>query len=396
VLQYGTRLRSGLLLGQASLTVLLLAGALLFARSLGTLQSMPLGYDVDRVLVATPTFRPTPLETEAMRNVYRALLAQAQNLPGVQAASWARTAPALGTIPSRLYVQGIDSVGALGSFAQNAVSPDYFSVMNTRIVQGRGFTEQDHANAPGVALVSERMASALWPGREAVGQCLRVGADTAGCTTVVGVTEDVVNSMWARLQGGRQPFYFYLSVEQGTTGDGRILLRTVGNPASHAESVRHALQRVMPGASYITVQPMRATMNIYHRPWRLGAHSFGAFGLLALVIAAVGLYGVISYNIAQRMHELSVRVALGARRTNIARIVVGQSTALALGGVAIGSGLVIVASRWIQPLLFGQSALDPRVFGLVAAVMLLVALVASALPALRAMRADARGALRVG
>lgn len=394
VISSRTRLRSGLLLTQTALSVLLLVGALLFGRSLGRLEAMPLGYHPDRVLVATPVFRATPLDESGRAAVFRTLLAEAQRIPGVEAAAWSRTGPILGTIQAPLFVPGIDSVGALGSFAQNGVSPDYFQVLDTRIVRGRGISALEAANAPRVALVSERMAMALWPDQEAIGQCLRVGADTVPCSTVVGVVEDIVTNMWSRLDGTPQPFYYYLAVEQSHQGDGRILLRVSGDPALHLERVRIALQRLLPGASYMTVEPMRQTLDIYYRPWQLGARMFGAFGGLALIVAALGLYGVISYNIAQRMHELGVRLALGARRLHIIRLVIGPGTSLALGGVSAGLALALFAARWIQPLLFNQSASDPRVFGIVSAVMVGIALVASALPTLRALRADPNRLLR--
>jgi putative ABC transport system permease protein len=139
---------------------------------------------------------------------------------------------------------------------------------------------------------------------------------------------------------------------------------------------------------------MAALVDQRQRSWRLGATMFVAFGILALIVAAIGLYGVIGYNVAQRMHELGVRVALGAQRGDILRLVVGQSLRFAIAGVFIGALAAALASRWIQPLLFRQSATDPLVYGGVSAMMLVVALAASALPAFRAARADPNLALR--
>ena len=173
-----------------------------------------------------------------------------------------------------------------------------------------------------------------------------------------------------------------------------MLLRLRGDPTLEAESIRKALQRVMPGASYITVQPLREIVQDARRSWRLGATMFVAFGVLALVVAAVGLYGVIGYNVAQRMHELGVRVALGAQRASILRLVVGQSVRFAFAGVAVGACVAVLVSSWIQPLLFQQSATDPRIYGVVATMMIVVALAASAVPAFHAVRADPITALR--
>jgi ABC-type antimicrobial peptide transport system permease subunit len=172
------------------------------------------------------------------------------------------------------------------------------------------------------------------------------------------------------------------------------VLRLRGDPAREAEGVRAALQRVMPGASYLTVLPLRDVVRDARRSWRLGATMFVAFGVLALVVAAVGLHGVIGYDVAQRRHELGVRAALGARRADLLRLVVARSVGLALLGAVLGALAAAAASRWIQPLLFRQSATDPLVYGAVGATMLAVAVLASALPALRATRTDPGSALR--
>jgi ABC-type antimicrobial peptide transport system permease subunit len=194
---------------------------------------------------------------------------------------------------------------------------------------------------------------------------------------------------------GSERYHYYLSIDQFTrTWGNGMVLRLRGDPAREAEGVRQALQRVIPGASYVTVRPLREIVGDAQRSWRLGATMFVAFGVLALAVAGVGLYGVIGYDVAQRMHELSVRVALGARRLDILRLVVRKSIALTLAGTALGSVAALLVSRWIQPLLFRQSATDPLVYGAVAALLIVVALAASALPALRATKADPNAALR--
>jgi ABC-type antimicrobial peptide transport system permease subunit len=167
-----------------------------------------------------------------------------------------------------------------------------------------------------------------------------------------------------------------------------------GDPRKSAEIVRTSLQKLMPGQSYVTVTPLIDIVDGARRSWKLGATMFVAFGVLALIVAAIGLYGVIGYNVTQRMHELGVRVALGAQQRDILRLVVGQGMAFGVAGVALGGVLAFTASRWIQPLLFRQSAKDPLVYALVAAIMLVVALAASASPARRAAKADPNAALR--
>jgi hypothetical protein len=295
------------------------------------------------------------------------------------------------TSNTNLYVAGIDSVQRLGIFTYQATTPDYFRTMGTRIVRGRGFTSADRLGAPDAAVVSKSMAAVLWPGQDALGQCFRVRVDTMPCTTVVGIAEDMVQ----RDIAGTQRYHYYMSIDQFTRTSGNgMVLRLRGDPALEGEAIRASLQRVMPGASYLTIRPLGTIVENAQRSWRMGAAMFVAFGVLALVVAGVGLYGVIGYNVTQRMHELGIRVALGAQRSSLLRIVVGQSVRFVLTGVALGTVVALLASGWIEPLLFRQSARDPVVYGGVGLLMLLIALAASALPALRASRADPNAALR--
>jgi len=237
------------------------------------------------------------------------------------------------------------------------------------------------------------MARALWPQGNALGQCFRVRADTMPCTTVVGIAEDMVQrDITADVR-----FHFYLPIDQFRRTSGRgLLVRMFSDPVQGGEDVRRALQRVLPSTSYLTVQPLRTIVEEAQRPWRLGATMFGAFGILAVIVAAIGLYGVVSYGVTQRLHELGVRTALGARPAAIVRLVVGQSVRYALAGVVAGTVVALAAARWIEPLLFRQTATDPAVYGLVAFAMIAVAVVASAWPALRAARVDPVDALREG
>lgn len=387
----GTRLRSGLLVLQATLSVVLLVGASLFVRSLGAVKAMPMGYDADRVLLVSRVIRGNTFQDSTQHALRRFLLATAQSLPGVESAAWVSSAPFVSTSSTAVFVPGMDSTSHFGEFTYQATTPDYFRTMGTRIVRGRGFTSADRLGAENVLVVSESMARALWPGQEAIGKCARVWRDTMPCATIVGVAEDMVQ----RDLAGTKRYHFYIPIEQFTrTWGNGLVVRMRGDVPRQAESVRSALQRVIPAPSYVTVRPLSEVVQDAQRSWRLGATMFMAFGMLALIVAAVGLYGVIGYSVAQRMHELGVRVALGAQRSDLIRLVVGQGVALALTGTMLGVGIAVLASRWIQPLLFRQSATDPWTYAAVGAVMLLVALVASALPAMRASRADPNAALR--
>jgi putative ABC transport system permease protein len=195
--------------------------------------------------------------------------------------------------------------------------------------------------------------------------------------------------------GEQKRFHYYVSVDQVPASGPRFLVMSVaGSPAVETERVRKALQAAMPGTSYVTVRPMESLLDGTYRTWRLGASMFLCFGVLALIVASVGLYGLIGYEVTQRMHELGVRVALGARRQDIIGLVVGRTIKLMAAGIVLGGAGAFVAGRWLQPLLFRQSSSDARVYGLVGATMLLVAVLASALPALRASQADPNRSLR--
>lgn len=386
-----SRLRTTLLVTQFALSFVLLVGAGLFVRSLNNVEHMRIGFDTEPIVMVNHNLRGAALDDSARLQLVRTLLEATQNYPGVEAAAAVSTIPFWSTSSTSLFVAGIDSVRALGRFTYQQTTPDYFRTAGTRILRGRGIDVGDRAGAPLVAVVSEGMANVLWPGEDAIGKCMRVSRDTMPCTTVVGIAENIVQ------QDLRDPdrFQYYLpAVQHQPTAATTIYARMIGDPATQQEGLRLTLQKLMPGDGYIETQPLREIVRQQQGSWRLGATMFVAFGILALVVAAVGLYGVIGYNVAQRMHELGVRIALGAENGHIVRLVIGQSARFAFVGIAAGAVLAYVAGRWLEPLLFEQSARDPIIFAAVTTVLLLVTLIASAAPALRAVRADPATALR--
>jgi predicted permease len=377
---------------QGALSVILLVGAGLFVRSLGNVRTIHLGFDAEPVLMARPNLRGFQLDSGAMIQHQNRLLATAKGIPGVASAARVNTRP-FSTNMELLFVDGIDSVQKLGRFVIQFASPEYFDVMDTRILRGRAFTAADDDRRPRVTVVSESMARVLWPGREAIGRCIRISADTMPCTTVIGIAEDAA---YNNLTEERRLTHYLPQAQSRYAGGGNtLLLRMAERDVSGSiERVRRELQRAMPGQGYVTVQPLEDFVDAQRRSWTLGAAMFVAFGVLALLVAGVGLYGVIAYNVAQRMHELGVRIALGAQARDVMRLVVGQGISFALAGVAIGVGVALLAARWIQPLLFRQSATDPVTYGTVGALLVVVAVLASAVPALRATRADPNSVLR--
>jgi predicted permease len=386
----GSRLRSSLLVLQASLSVVLLVGAGLFVRSLLNVGAVDPGYDVERLVWVEPHLRGTRLDSAEQRALQHTLLDRARRHPSVEHATFALTVPFSSTYNDDIYLPGADSASKIGYFIMQGASDSYFSTLGTRITRGRGFGPEDGAGSSPVAVVSESMARGLWPNQEAIGQCIKIGADTAPCRTVIGVAENVKLGNFA----DEANLVYYLPETQLGTNFYTLFARVRGDPAAVGESLRRQLQPVMPGAGYLRMQPVRQLVAPSMRSWRLGATMFAVFGGLALALAAIGLYSVIAYSVAQRTHEMGVRVALGARSVDLVRLIVRDGMRVAVVGVLIGAIAAAVAGRWIAPLLFDVSARDPVVFGAVVIVLFGVALAASWLPALRASRIDPNEALR--
>ena len=385
-----SKLRVGLLLMQGALSVVLLVGAGLFVRSLNNVRSIRMGYDIDPILLVNLNMRGVALDSAGNILLRQKLLAATKSIPEIEIASLQTSVPFWSTWSEDLHVAGIDSVRKLGEFDLNGVSPEYFATLGTRIVRGRGITEADVATAPGAMVVSAAMAKRIWPTADAIGQCVKMGSDTMPCTYVVGIAEDIKSQ---KLDAD-DAYYYYLSHAQFHPDQGGIFVRTRGAGPKTSETIRRALQKEMPGASYVTITPFADIVGSQTKSWELGAGMFLAFGLLALTLAAIGLFSVISYNVAQRTHELGVRVALGAQMGDLIRLVVSEGVKLGAIGVGIGAAVALASGRWIAPLLFKESPRDPVIFGVVAAVLLSVTVVASFIPARRAARVDPNRALR--
>ena len=386
-----SRARTLLLVFQGALSVVLLVGAGLFVRSLQNVRAVDLGFDVDPVLLVGPNLRGLQLSPPERAQLARRLVEEARSMPEVESAARGISVPFWSTESLGFTVPGVDSVRKLGRFFIQMASADYFRTMGTRIVRGRPITEADRAGGQLVAVVSEGMAAALWPGQDAIGKCIMLrGITSPPCRTVVGIAENIRQNSLTE----SQKLQWYLPIEQMRPEEAGVFVRTRGDASAHAEVVRRRLQRLMPGSGYVTVMPMREVMDPRHRSWELGATMFVVFGGLALVLAAIGLYSVIAYAVAQRTPEIGVRIALGASSHDVLRMVLGQGLRYAVTGIVIGGAIAIWASKWVGPLLFSVSAKDPSVYAIVVAVLLGAAIVASMVPALRAARVDPNVALR--
>ena len=392
----GSRGRVVLLVFQTTLSVVLLIGAGLFVRSFRNVRAIRLGYDADSLLFAAMNMRGTRLDGVETAALTDRLVATARALPGVVDVTPATTIPFLGGERRTLYVPGIDSVRKLGRFQLQFGSPEYFATLGTRILRGRGLLPTDRANAPAVVVVSEAMARVLWKDQEPIGKCFRISDPKGPCMTVVGVAENIRTLDFT----SDDQFTYYLPAAQYAAQLGPpqgvvLLVRVRGRPNAFASMLRETLQREMPGASYITVQPLREFVDPAMRSWRAGAWMFLGLGLLALVLAAVGLYAVIAFAVAQRTHELGVRIALGARGADVLRLVIGEGVRVTLVGVVIGLGVALTAASTLSALLFQVSARDPLTYAGVASILIAVGILASTIPAVRAARVDPNAALRV-
>jgi predicted permease len=399
-----SRLRSALTVAQAALSVLLLVGAGLFVRSLERVRALDLGVEADRVLVTRMRWPRLPAgATEAQqeaenarrRGVYLRAVERIRSIPGVEHASLAVGLSFQMSFSQRVRVPGWDTLPSLGTGSPrvSAVTSDYFETVGTRLLRGRAFTPADGAGSEPITIVNETMARTLWPNRDPIGECFYAGdARDVPCARIVGIAADA-----RRFQLRERPgMHYYLPFGQERGFGGTVLVvRPTGAPAALVPALRSALAEVDAGISYVDVELLQESVDPQIRPWRLGAAVFGMMGVLALLVAAVGLYSVLSYVVAQRRHEMGVRLALGATGGAIARLVMRSSFAMAAAGIAIGLALALAGGRFIAPLLFDTSPRDSLVLAVVTISLVSVAILASILPGLRARRVDPMEAMRV-
>ena len=393
-----TRTQIMMLVVQGALSVLLLVGAGLFVRSLAALQQLDLGIDSERLLSVGLAPGERPLPTDLRQKLQERI----SRISGVE-----RTTIVTGTMPfvsswaTRLNIPGLPNrpTVASGGPYVNAVDPDYFRTMGTSVIEGRPFNESDRVGAPLVAIVNASMARLYWPGESALGKCLQVGINDPPCSTVVGVVENTRRN--AVVEGENLLYYLPLPQAPGTVlfAGTRILVRTADDDeaakAAIAERIRREALTLEPGLRYVGVQPLSDVIAPQLRSWRLGAALFGGFGLLALVVAAVGLYSVIAFDVQGRQREIGLRAALGAPAAAIARSLVATGIKIAAVGIAIGlAGAWLLAPPLMADLLYGVSPRDGGVFVTVTVVLVLSSIAATLLPARRAARIDPVVALR--
>ena len=291
-------------------------------------------------------------------------------------------------------VAGRDSLPSLpnGGPYFNVVDDDYFATLGARIVRGRGILPDDLRGTTRVAVINEALARHYWPNESPIGRCVSIG-DDHGCTEIVGVVQDVL--MFALINDERSQIYLPPTHPSFRGSQpGALLIRTTGDSRTVADAVHRELQSMSADMPFVSVRSFEDIVAPDLRAWRLGAFMFSIFGALALVIAAVGLYGALAYAVDQRSREMSVRMALGARGADVIRLVAIEGMRVVVAGVAIGLLVSLAMGRAVAPVLNATSPRDPFVFAVVVLSLLVVSLAAILIPAWRAARIDATAALR--
>src|SRR5262245_59557330 len=390
------RIRRGLVIAEVALAVMLVIGAGLLVRTVYNLRNVDAGFDRSRLV----TFSITTLDS--IYSKYQRLLAAFRAVPGVQSADRKSGLP-----PARppdgedTYIDNYSSPdGDPTPYVDHyqSVMSDYLETMGIPIVRGRSFQPADAASPGMVAIVNERLANMFWRGQDPIGQRLRPGW-AKPWFTVIGVARDVKQAGLDQKTGTE--FYFFVDqMANAPSPLGRapvtinVVLRTALPPAALSQTVERLVHEMDPSVPVVQLREMDDVFSESIRRPRLLAELVGVFAGLALLLAVIGVYGVLSYVVAQRHHEIGIRMALGARRGDVVGLVM-RETMLLLGiGVIIGLGATLASTRWVTSLLFGLQPHDPLTIGLAVLVLLAVAVVAGYLPARRAARVDPIVSLR--
>jgi putative ABC transport system permease protein len=377
------RFRGVLVAAEVALSLVLLTAAGLLGQSFLRMRGMRTGVEVDRVWAMPLVLLPARYDRwEARTAFYDEVLRRVSGLPGIAAAGITTridlVQPGLGYL---IRLEGAPDPGA--GARGRSITPDYLQVLGIPLVHGRGFTARDNASSPPVMLVNESFARRFFPGRDPIGRRVTYSTDRITCE-IVGVVRDVRSS----LQNAQSNEEVYLPLTQRPWLVARLVVRLAGNSAGAAAGIRRAVQAVDPDQAVASLEPLDRFMERSLEQPRMTMSLVLVFAGTALLLAAVGIYGVMAYTVAQRAREIGIRMALGARTTDVRSMVIRQSMQLVLAGVAVGIPFAVLLGRLYTILLFGVNAADPANFAGVIAILSAVALAASYVPAVRATRVD--------
>ncbi len=385
-------LRRGLVIVQVALSAVLLVGAGLFIRTLGAALSVEPGYDIDRVLLTTVDFGAAGMTPPTVPASGGRMLTEVRAIPGVEAAAFGHIIPFSGAFVARPAAPESEPMSTDDEdrfFVPYAViSPDYFRTLGMTL-RGRDFTPADGPQAPRVMIINDTLARRHWPGQDAIGKRMKLSA--AGPPhEVIGVVPD---GKYVTLTEAQHP-YMYLPWSQSPRPRMTLHVRTAGSPSGLAGSVRAALRSVNPDVPALAPRTLRDYVDRSIGSQRVVARLLFIFGGIALAVAAVGVYGLTAYTVAQRRKELGVRVALGARPGDLVRLLASQSLVLVSIGLVAGTGAALLLARLVASMLFGVTGSDPLSFGAGAGLLAVTMLAATIIPARKATRVDPLGALR--
>ena len=391
-------LRSALVIAEVALALVLLTGAGLLLRSLHQILSVDPGFHPQNVLTATVDLPDSTYSTAAqMRAFHQNVLARLTELPGLEAAGAVNWMPlGEGWVRGDFQMDGGYHRPRGFDVLKPVVSPGYFRAIGIRLLSGRVFTEHDTAKAPGVVIVSETVARTLWPGESPLGKRISM-EDVPGpgdWLTVVGVVDDIRQQ---QLTDKPSPAIYQPYAQVNNTfflGHMTYVLRTGANPAALAPSIRAILRQIDPDQPLQSVETMSDVIAGATASQRFLAQVIGAFSLMAVLLAAIGLYGVLASSVAERTREIGIRMAMGADSADVVSMVLRRTLLLTAMGVALGAAGALAVTRALKGFLFEVTPTDPLTFGLVATFLLMIALVAALAPARRAYTVDPLIALR--
>jgi predicted permease len=392
-------LRNALVITQVALSLALLISTGLFLRTLRYARQIDLGFKPDQVLEVSFNLRLQGYNETKGREFYQQLVERLERLPGVHTASVTNLLP-LGfmwlstpVVPEDREVPPNERVFA----GDVSVGLQYFETIGTPLLRGRDFSAQDTINSPQVAIVSEKLARRLWPEikepGEALGKRLRVGRSNLISCEVIGVSKDSRNNIFNRIDREPEPT-IYRPFAQNYSALASLIVRTDGDPRGLTSAVRRGVAALDENLPPQNLQPLSETVSLASWSARTGAAVLGVFGLLGLVLAAIGIYGVMSYSVSRRTREIGLRMAMGAETRDVIKLIFKQAMGLTLIGAVIGLMLAVAVTRLLASLLYGVTATDPATFAGVVLFVIGVAMLACYLPARRATKVDPMEALR--
>jgi putative ABC transport system permease protein len=390
------RLRGALVVGQIALTLVLLVCAGLVWKSFAAIMRVNPGMQIENTLSMVLTLAPTQYDTSAKRSAYyERLLERMKAVPGLESAAFTQTMPFTWGIPANFSIYGaVDEASKLPPTFYDSVSPSFFSTMRVPLLAGRTFSENDDGHAPSVIILNASAARKFFPGEDPIGKRLLLPPTRQQAKSQVIEVIGVVGDVPRNGLDATTPYQAYASLNQRGTAFATLLVRSSQPVEALTHTVERAVWEFNREQSISEVVPVRTLVQQSLTQPQLYLTLFSLFALLALLLAGIGLYGLIAYSVAQRTREFGIRMALGAQARDLLQLVVGQGAKLAGAGLLLGLPAAFAVARLMEALLFRTKAYDPFVFGLVMVVLGLIALLAALLPALRATRADPASALR--